>query len=86
MQFLDHLKLLANSYGVFLNSMSALAWAFWITWSIDLGKDMLIKVWVQGRKVEMPARHRHSFDFDGRDVALVVEIGPISRRTDNSVL
>ena len=58
-EFLDHLKLLAEPCGIFPNSKSALAWAFRATLSldlgIDLGNDLLIKVWMQGWKVEMPA-------------------------------
>ena len=73
MGFLDHLKPISKSFGSFPNHKSAVCWAFRVVLAIDLGKGTLIKAWMAGWKIEMPARPRFAYDCEGWDVGAIVE-------------
>ena len=65
MQFLDFIKPDMRSYSNFCNHKFAVACCFRIVFGFDLGKDIFIKQWIQGWKIEPPSRPRHDPDEAG---------------------
>ena len=54
MSFLGYIKPSMQSYSNFCNHKSAVARCFRIVFGFDLGKDIFIKQWIQGWKIERP--------------------------------
>jgi hypothetical protein len=65
MQFLDFIKPSMRSYSNFCKHKSVVACCFRIVFGFDLGKDIFIKQWIQGWKIERPPRPLHDPDEAG---------------------